>query len=59
MGTVAHGYRNQALISANTMVLMHHQIAGGQRGKFGHEGIGGFTTFLPAHQPVAQHVLFA
>ena len=59
MGTVAHGYRNQPFITANTMILMHHEITRRQRGKFRHEGIGGFTALLPAYQPVAQHVLFA
>jgi hypothetical protein len=50
--------RRQPLVSADAMVGMDHQVARGQRRKFGKEGIGTLPALLATDQAVAKHVLF-
>ena len=59
MGAIANRYRNQAIIAPDTMVLMHHEVARGQRGQFGQKCIRRLATLLTPHQTVAKHVLLA
>ncbi len=45
MRAVADRDGDQPFITADAVILMHHQIAGAERGQFGKEGIGGFAAF--------------
>ena len=58
MPRIIHFDGNQPLIAANTMFLMHDQLADAEACRFLHKGIGGAFLFGGANNPLAKNILF-
>src|SRR5205085_4013536 len=52
-----HGDLGQALVAADAMVGMDDEVAGGERGELGEEGVGALALLAAADEAVAEHVL--
>src|SRR3546814_4668613 len=52
-----HRDLSQALITPDTVIGVHHEIAGRERGEFTDEGVGALLALAAAYEAVAEHVL--
>ena len=57
MRALADRNRGQPLVAADAVLGVDDEVAGGEGGEFGEEGVGGFLALVAADQPVAEHVL--